>query len=235
MLSFSGIDGAGKSTQIAECEEWLRQSGFQTSQLTFWDDVVLFSRWREVASHKAFKGDLGVGSPQKPLQRRDKNVSSAPLTMVRFFFYLADALHLRRVVRAAEQQGGQFLIFDRYIYDELANLPLQSWVTRLFTRLVLRLVPKPDLAFIVDADPDAAYARKPEYPLEFVRRNRNSYLALAGIAGTLIIVSPASVEEMKSKIRQEVLSKLSQPHCQLQSHTSVHPPANISRGELIES
>ena len=74
IVSFSGIDGAGKSTQISALEAWLNESGLRTTLLTFWDNVVCFSRSREFMSLKAFKGDAGVGSPEKPLQRRDKNV-----------------------------------------------------------------------------------------------------------------------------------------------------------------
>jgi len=57
------------------------------------------------------------------------------------------------------------MIFDRYIYDELANLPLNHPVTRAFVWVVLKLVPKPDVTYVIDADPLRALARKPEYPV----------------------------------------------------------------------
>jgi thymidylate kinase len=235
IVSFSGIDGSGKTTQIAECESWLRHSGFSTSLLTFWDDVVLFSRWREAASLKAFKGDSGVGSPENPLHRRDKNVSSLPLTLARFFFYFADAIHLRRVASRSAARGSHIIIIDRYIFDELANLPLQHFFPRLFARLVLRLAPQPDIAFVIDADPDAAHARKPEYPLDFVRRNREAYLCLARLAGTITVVPPASIAEMQSTIRRALLHKLSPTEPSVQLSPGHNPPANISSSELIES
>ena len=72
IFSFSGIDGAGKSTQISELQAWLEGGAVRTELRSFWDDVVVLSRWRELMSRKAFKGDQGVGSPDKPLQRRDK-------------------------------------------------------------------------------------------------------------------------------------------------------------------
>lgn len=40
IVSFSGIDGAGKSTQIFELQAWLRESGLGVKLLTFWDDIV---------------------------------------------------------------------------------------------------------------------------------------------------------------------------------------------------
>ena len=73
---------------------------------------------------------------------------------------------------------------DRYIYDELANLPLSQladqassfeWSQRSFR--------KPTVAYILDADPDAARARKPEYPVDFLHLCRSAYLQLARMLG----------------------------------------------------
>ncbi len=72
---------------------------------------------------------------------------------------------------------------DRYIYDELANLPLSNPLTRLFVRFIARLIPRPDVAYLLDADPEAARARKPEYPVDFMRECRASYFRLAELLG----------------------------------------------------
>jgi thymidylate kinase len=237
IISFSGIDGAGKSTQISELESWLQRSGLQTKLLTFWDDVVCFSRWRELMSHKAFRGDLGVGSPEKPVHRRDKNVSSWPVTIMRFGLYFADAVSLCLKVREARTSNADVVIFDRYIYDELANLALTHKPARIFVRLMLKLVPQPDIAYVIDADPVAAQTRKPEYPLEFVRRNREAYIRLAQLAGNMTVVEPDSIHAMKTRIRNEMLRKLARTDSDSKVRPSALPapnPANISSGELIE-
>ncbi len=200
-VSFSGIDGAGKSTQISALQTWLEQAGLRTQLLTFWDDVVVLPGFREFLSLKAFKGDKGIGSPEKPLHRRDKNVTSLPVTALRFFLYFGDAVNLWRKVRRLNYSDLDVIIFDRYIYDELANLPLQWWAARLFIRMVLAFVPKPDVAYVIDADPDAAFVRKPEYPLEFLRRNREAYLSLSRLAGNITVIEPLTVEAATLVIR----------------------------------
>ena len=103
------------------------------------------------------------------------------------------------------------VIFDRYIYDELANLPLQNRLTRAFIQLLLKLVPKPDVAYLIDADPAAAFARKPEYPIEFLHRNRQAYLTLSDLAGCVTIIEPQSVEAMELKVRDALLREVPVP------------------------
>jgi len=48
--------------------------------------------------------------------------------------------------------------FDRYIYDEMANLPLTNPLTRLWVQIVRLIAPQPDLALLLDADPEEARA-----------------------------------------------------------------------------
>lgn len=208
VFSFSGIDGAGKSTQIAQLRQYLDQLGVRVSIYTFWDDVVAFARIREGLSLSLFKGDKGIGSPDRPIVRRDKNVKSGFVVAFRLLLYSFDVLRLCMVAHRVGADAADVIIFDRYIYDELANLPADQWLIRLYIRLMLKLTPKPDIALLVDAIPEAACARKPEYPLEFVRRNREAYLKIARVAG-MTVLPAGSIEEAQAQLRSLVSDVLS--------------------------
>jgi len=200
IVTFSGIDGAGKSTQIQALQDQLLALGFHAIVYSFWDDFVVLRSLREFVSHKAFRGDKGIGSPERPINRRDKNVTSWYTTITRMFFYLLDGLSLRIALATGSEARADFIICDRYIYDELANLPLRHRFLQLYVRLLVRLSPKPDVAYLVDAQPEMARVRKPEYPLEFLRRNRDAYLQLSRLIGGMIVIGPHSVEEMSSQV-----------------------------------
>ena len=200
IVSFSGIDGAGKSTQIDHLRLSCQEIGLCVQSVIFWEDIAKLKSVRETAGYAIFKGDKGVGSPSAPINRRDKNVQSFPMTAVRLFIYFIDALSTRNAFKKARRTDADLVIFDRYIYDELANLSLSNPILRIYARLILKLTPKPDVSYILDADPAQARARKPEYPLDFLVQNRNAYLRLSKIAGGLTVVPPLAIDKVKDVV-----------------------------------
>ena len=187
LVSFSGLDGAGKTTQIENLRTYLEARGLKTELLAFWDNVVVLSRYREGFVHKVFKSERGIGAPDKPVNRRDKNVRGWHVNFARHGLYFLDAINLRRVIGRARAGKPDVIILDRNIHDELANLPLENPLTQSFVKFVAAIAPQSDIAFMLDANPDAARARKPEYPLDFLIDSRRRYHHLAVTLGMTII------------------------------------------------
>jgi hypothetical protein len=180
-------------------------AGARIVRLSFWDNVVVWSSLRERSAHRIFRGEKGAGSPDRPVSRRDKNVKSWYLSAIRMLFYLVDAIRLNFMVRGRLARGADAVIFDRYIYDELANLSIDDpWVKR-YVRLVLKLTPTPGIACLLDADPIQATQRKPEYPLDFVHANRKAYLALSKLEPAIRVIGSASVPEVQDQILNELM------------------------------
>lgn len=200
IISFSGIDGSGKSTQIQKLREYLSTNGIAVRELTFWDNVALFSSMRSGFSRRVLQSDGNVGTPERPAERRDKNKQNALLITGRCVLHIFDVLNLRRIFRQAKSHNTGVVIFDRYIYDQLAALPLSSLLARAYARCILKLAPKPDLSLLLDAIPEVARARKPEYPVDFMRQYRSSYLRLCDFTA-LQLIPAGEVEEVARAIR----------------------------------
>ncbi len=67
LISFSGVDGSGKSTQIDGLRTALHAAGLKTTLLAFWDNVVVGVKYREGFVHKVYKSERGIGAPGKPV------------------------------------------------------------------------------------------------------------------------------------------------------------------------
>jgi hypothetical protein len=171
LISFSGLDGSGKTTQISALRESLSLLGLHSTVLTFWDDIVVASGCRQSFVHKVLGSEQGVGAPGSPVKRRDKNVRSAYLTVTRHLLYLADAIHLRIVLRRTRRNVDGVIV-------------------------------------MLDADPELACARKPEYPVTFMFQSRRSYFRLARLLGCMTIIPPLAIEDAKRAVLASFLRVL---------------------------
>ena len=204
LISFSGIDGAGKTTQIERLAADLHEAGLRVLRLSFWEHVAVWSNLRAGIGHRSIDRETGRNLDLSFAPKNNKHVRKWYLTAARSGFYLLDIGRLQTILNRPSMRRYDVLLFDRYIYDQIANLYSRSIAARSYTRLLLKLAPAPDLAFIVDAAPAEAFARKPEYPLDFVYRNRRSFLKLREIHPSLIVIPPGGPEEVAQIIRVHV-------------------------------
>jgi thymidylate kinase len=205
VITFSGIDGAGKTTQIERLSSSLQKRGLRVLRLSFWDDVAVWSKVRAGAG----QGSEESGQADRTARRsfapkNNKHVRKWYLSTARAGLYLLDVARLRRLLASPPAKGSDVVIFDRYIYDQIANLYSQSFAARGYARILLKGAPAPDLAFILDASPSAAFARKPEYPLEFMHVNRQNFLLLQALAPQLIIIAEGSAEDVSGEIYRHI-------------------------------
>jgi thymidylate kinase len=201
LITFSGIDGAGKTTQIELVSSYLEKQGLRVLRLSFWDHVAVWSKMRAGVGHRAvdfLPAEQAAVHSFAP--KNSKHIRKWYLTAVRSGLYMLDIVRLHRLLVSRHIRDSDVVIFDRYIYDQIANVYSQSFAARTYGKILSKLTPAPDLAFILDASPSAAFARKPEYPLEFMYRNRQNFLHLRELVPQLIVISDAAAEDVTNEI-----------------------------------
>lgn len=167
-ISLDGLDGSGKSTQIARLADWLRSRGLGVT--TCRDP-----------------GSTGVGDAVRAILLDRHDLRVAPTAEM--FLYMAARAQLVAEVVAPALARGDWVVSDRYL---LANVVYQGHAGGLDPEAIRRVGAvatgglAPDLVVVLDVDLETS-ARRLDRPLDkletrgdgYRRRVREGYLAEA--------------------------------------------------------
>jgi thymidylate kinase len=157
MLTFSGVDGAGKSTILGEMRELLQQKYRRKV-------VVLRHRPGLLPILSAWK--YGKEAAEKKivssLPRKGNNRSSLS-SLFRFGYYYADYLLGQFLIYTKYTLRGYVVLYDRYYFDFIVDGKRSNILLRpSFIRQLYRFVYKPQLNLFLYAAPEVILKRKQE-------------------------------------------------------------------------
>lgn len=147
LVSFSGIDGSGKSTQAALICDELREFDV--------DATKVWARWEPRVSYPLM-GFLFV-----LFRWRRKDYRTSP-TMRRVwpYFVLADQLVFAALNIYPALLRGRVVCVDRYLIDQFVELSYDGMYTERVGRLFRKALPEPDVAITLDVSVETALERK---------------------------------------------------------------------------
>jgi thymidylate kinase len=174
LISFSGLDGAGKSTLIAWASARLQARGIAVVIFHMNDHIGIHAWLRMLRDAVAGRPhDLARATGSRPgfaKRVRDAMVWSP---LLRAVIYPIDVLIFRVYRLWHEGVRRRVVIMDRYFYDTLVDL--SAGRSPRPARALLRLTPTPDLAVLLDVDPAESFARKGEYSVPYLQRRHTAY------------------------------------------------------------
>lgn len=183
LITFSGLDGSGKSTLIKWLRSSLEAAGHSVAVLHMNDDVGVYAYLRmardrllRLLGRPARRPHAPAADSPAPLrsgtrfQHLLRRVRYAVVwsPVVRAFVYPVDLLILACYRLYFEKLTNRVLLMDRYFYDTLVDLSKDGPPP--MNRLLELLTPAPDVPVLLDVDPACAFQRKPEYPLSYLQR-----------------------------------------------------------------
>lgn len=142
LITFSGLDGSGKSSQCARAANRLLALGYEAC-------VVKYAVSRRSALETAIEATLAAAQDETPacVEQRVARMIAADAAV----FVLSEA--------SARLQRGIHVVTDRYVWDLLITLRAAFGVGDIGLADMWRFLPVPDLAFLIDVDADTAGRR----------------------------------------------------------------------------
>jgi len=196
LITFCGLDGCGKTTQINLLKDVLKKMDIPITLTKQPTDAVrqsdIFRTYMDKPNHDSYDyRSLSLLCASDRVQ------------------------HCNRMITPLLEEG-KVVISDRYFYSCLANLRARGYTEDKWIYEISSFIPNPDIAFFLDVPVETAVnrvrTRKTEsdsyidIPLQ--HRLRKEYLDIAQINGGIILNCLEELQETHLKIKDEVMKKI---------------------------
>ncbi|HKY05363.1 MAG TPA: hypothetical protein VJQ56_10760 [Blastocatellia bacterium] len=220
LITFSGLDGAGKSTLIESLKSSLERQERR---------VVVFHMNKDfgVYAYLRFLRDIATGESDPAEEKHKTQVWAAARsyegksrlkalalrtrravlwgTSLRRGVYVIDLLIFLFYRLYVEKLQSRVLIMDRYFYDRLVDVDDGRRSNTL--RLLEKLTPTPTVPIFLDISPEESYARKGEYSIDYLKRRAMSYRRVIPWVRSHIVLPTNSDPQTTARLLESVVNE----------------------------
>jgi thymidylate kinase len=194
VISFLGPDGSGKSTIIDELLD---------NQLPFLRHD--YFHLKPIIKKPSSAANKVVDDPHKfPVYSKFKSIIK-----ILYYIGLYNTGWLLNVLPLKRKSS--LVIFDRYYDDMLVDYRRYRYGGSIaLARIVRSIIPRPDIYFILVADPKVIYKRKQEVTFEELQRQLKEYKNLADNERYFLINVDRQPKEISAEVLSIIMEKLSE-------------------------
>jgi thymidylate kinase len=182
LITVSGMVGSGKTTTVREITSFARAHGLDAHARRFQSLPCITLRPR----HRPDRRNAGTASSRETAAAvRWDGYARKRLGIIAVAVFMARIVAFR-IYRRAAWKAAEWNVLNRYFYDSLSHYQPRSSRERMYYRIILALIPRPDLAILVTASRDTIAQRRPDYAKAYVELVGESYRHLASQVHDLI-------------------------------------------------
>lgn len=175
LITFSGVDGSGKSTQLALLREKLERENWNVAYFHA-IDFSLANKFKRIKNSESRIANQKILFRQG-YEGQAKTSASWLTIFLRKIFLIIDLVRFRFYITKLKQENCDYLLSDRYFYDSIINIEFLQSAKFDFITHHLSLIFHPSKAFYFDINPEEIMRREraPEQGLEYLRKKQELF------------------------------------------------------------
>ena len=201
MITFSGLDGSGKTTLIKILEEYLCLKKIKFKSYTIYDDLSVYAFVRKI--RESINSVRGIELNEE-LNSKKNTYKIFRGNYIKKFFLLFDIV-LIFFVKYYFSFNKRILILDRYFYDYLMEVTDRI---KFYQKFFCVLFPEPDISFFIEIEPKVAFLRKGEYDIETLTNRRKIYRDIFLLRPVSHYINNDNLDKSKNKLIEIIINNI---------------------------